>query len=1068
MPHNANLQKSSVHSFAPPHVVDKAVSDFLSNAQQHHNETQRKELFIVLLTQLFPNHSSQIQRFASGAERYVKVERPAAGITGRGFIDTFFGNLVIEFEHDLEKMLETAKSQLQGYISTLWSDPNNYRAYLAVATDGITWRVYSPRLLEPDQLPLKPSNIELRFIEGFDARKVSASDLYLWLDRILFRDNSLVPTSSEVCRDFGTKSHSFSFGAKLIADKLNLGLENSEIRASFDSWEHYLKYTYGEVSGGRELFIKHTYLSSFTKLLMGNVLAAKRGQELGIDDIGAILEGSFFQRLNIKNYVERDFFHWVGFRDLGLESLWVSIFHSLRTYDFTQINSDFLKGIYQDLVDPVDRHDLGEYYTPDWLCEKIVDEYLVLSKTGTLPRVADITCGSGSFLRAAINRSKSLLKKSSPAACLEAILATVSGFEIHPLAVFTAKTNYILSLGDLVNGSQNPVTIPIYLCDSLLSPELSKPKSPGAKELELRLGDDRVSIPWEMAVSSEIFDALIDYADRLAHSSATGDISPQEIATGIRSFIKKTYSGRLTNEEAAAAALVDIVDHLTEKIRSRKNSIWSYVLKNNYRPVFMANQFDLIVGNPPWLSYRYISDPAYKSEIEYLAVEKYGIAPQSSELRTQMELATVFLAHAVSKYLTSDGSLAFVMPRSLFSADHHARLRDKTHLVEMRIEEFWDLEGTGPLFNVPTCVVVAKRGTPTPEKSFKGRVIEASLPRQDLHLVEASGYLVETNGVTLHVATMGGRSALSRDVVQLAAGDHYYQDLFRQGADLMPRSFYFVEVTGNPIGSGTVPAKSHPVVRATAKDPWREINLQGLIDRKQLFRTCIADNVLPFAVQAPYWVHLPIENDSNSGWQTAKPKELELRGYIESARWFREASSQYEDHKTEKAKSLVEMLNYNNKLLCQNPESKYWVLFCSSGKNVCAAAYENNHLFWADQKTYWYCPDTEGEAHYLAGILNAPSLNEIIKPFQSKGLLGERDIHKKILDVGIPRFSPDCDEISELANHSKAIALAAKSLVDGGITGSLAKRRAVIRQELADQFLELDELVKAVFDAQDA
>jgi type I restriction-modification system DNA methylase subunit len=64
-----------------------------------------------------------------------------------------------------------------------------------------------------------------------------------------------------------------------------------------------------------------------------------------------------------------------------------------------RLDQDILKGVYQELVDPKDRHDLGEYYTPEWLCEKIVRE--LLPERG-YASVIDPTCGSGSFLRAAM------------------------------------------------------------------------------------------------------------------------------------------------------------------------------------------------------------------------------------------------------------------------------------------------------------------------------------------------------------------------------------------------------------------------------------------------------------------------------------------------------------------------------------------------------------------------------------------------------------------------------------------------------------------------------------------
>jgi len=52
----------------------------------------------------------------------------------------------------------------------------------------------------------------------------------------------------------------------------------------------------------------------------------------------------------------------------------------------------------------------------------------------------------------------------------------------------------------------------------------------------------------------------------------------------------------------------------------------------------LKEHFDLIVGNPPWLSYRYIADPDYQAEVKQRAVVEYAIAPKSQKLMTQMEL----------------------------------------------------------------------------------------------------------------------------------------------------------------------------------------------------------------------------------------------------------------------------------------------------------------------------------------------------------------------------------------------------------------------------------------------
>ena len=39
--------------------------------------------------------------------------------------------------------------------------------------------------------------------------------------------------------------------------------------------------------------------------------------------------------------------------------VWEKIISQMATYDLGRLNQDVLKGVYQELVDPEDRHDLG-------------------------------------------------------------------------------------------------------------------------------------------------------------------------------------------------------------------------------------------------------------------------------------------------------------------------------------------------------------------------------------------------------------------------------------------------------------------------------------------------------------------------------------------------------------------------------------------------------------------------------------------------------------------------------------------------------------------------------------
>jgi type I restriction-modification system DNA methylase subunit len=158
-----------------------------------------------------------------------------------------------------------------------------------------------------------------------------------------------------------------------------------------------------------------------------------------------ILSGHFFEEQRIENIVEDDFFHWVrgAKAEAILAPVWERILSQLETYDLALLNQDILKGVYQELVDPKDRHDLGEYYTPDWLCERIVTELL---PTEGFVSVLDPTCGSGSFLRAVITHLLNANPQGGDASRLRHILENVVGIDIHPLAVIIARATYLPAL----------------------------------------------------------------------------------------------------------------------------------------------------------------------------------------------------------------------------------------------------------------------------------------------------------------------------------------------------------------------------------------------------------------------------------------------------------------------------------------------------------------------------------------------------------------------------------------------------------------------------------------------
>lgn len=110
---------------------------------------------------------------------------------------------------------------------------------------------------------------------------------------------------------------------------------------------------------------------------------------------------------------------------------------------------DLFKALYQNLVPATVRHSLGEYYTPDWLAEHLLDQ--VGYDGDPHCRLLDPACGSGTFLLAAIRRIRKRAGTGEDVAA--SILANIAGFDLNPVAVLSARANYLIAIRDWLGGA---------------------------------------------------------------------------------------------------------------------------------------------------------------------------------------------------------------------------------------------------------------------------------------------------------------------------------------------------------------------------------------------------------------------------------------------------------------------------------------------------------------------------------------------------------------------------------------------------------------------------------------
>ena len=161
---------------------------------------------------------------------------------------------------------------------------------------------------------------------------------------------------------------------KNLAEFYGLPSKDSS-RPSCSFAAHVLRAVH-EIAGRRKSSRFSTSLPTPLKGMLSAVTSAKLKREM--EELEA---GSIFRHLNITNFLEGDLFAWyTAVWTEPIERLVRRMVAKLDDYNPGTMSEDpatsrdLLKKLYQQLFPKSVRHDLGEYYTPDWLAEHVLNE----------------------------------------------------------------------------------------------------------------------------------------------------------------------------------------------------------------------------------------------------------------------------------------------------------------------------------------------------------------------------------------------------------------------------------------------------------------------------------------------------------------------------------------------------------------------------------------------------------------------------------------------------------------------------------------------------------------------
>jgi len=972
----------------------------------HHD--QRRHLFLDFLRKGFGLEPTEVE-----LEEKVK----AAEVRGR--IDALFKSVIFEFKTDLKAELLAAELELKKYFKSR-RRPSDY---IALVTDGIAFVAYQ---FEKDN-PQKITQFSLD--EGDELAS------FRMLDQFIFTTRPTSPRSADITNRFGLHSAVFNKCREMLHEMFESVRQKKSVNVKFREWNALLARVYGSRIGDTTLFLKHTYLTMLSRLLVAKALAPDADRKPR--DYVGLLTGEFFKNQNLLNLAEPDFFSWALETPVKKDFLGflAKLESYLKIYDLSEISEDILKEVYQELVDPESRHALGEYYTPDWLADLTLEA--ISYENG---RILDPACGSGSFLLAAIRRKREHGLKGQK--LLKYAQQWVIGIDVHPVAVLMAKANLILGLTKEIRKNQEDINLPIYMADTLQVSEDSK-----GEKIEVPVSEDEsFFIPLETVKRQGELDPLVD---AITEKACFASKSKKKMESARLSLQKNDLAGMSDQEKFFWMQNFKLMVKL---IARGEDTVFGYILKNAYRPAFIRQvKVDYVVGNPPWLSYRYVEDKGYKTRIKELTFALELLGPKEFKLFTQMDTSTLFFLHCEKEFLKPGGTIAFVLPKTtILPSKQHAGFQ--AHGVS-EIHDFTEVQ---PLFNVRS-VMIVRHTRAVMTADIPTLFYSAKLPMKNLTWKAAEGHFEIEDGTFSFLDTK-------------VQSKHYYQKFF-QGATLVPRCLWFIQPQKGAAKNVKAPyLETGDEAYDEAKPQWR-VRLSGRIEREYLFETVLAKGLLPFCVLRRELVFLPVRL-LRDGPVMADSSSLLQVGGTNAAKWMQEAEDKWErGRETKEQIPLHGWLNYTQKIVKQNAKPRFVVLYNTSGTNITAALLKPSKThsfgfpvsgFLADAKTYYYYPNIKAEGSYLVAMLNSDIVNDLIKVYQPQGLYGERDIHRRPFEAcAIPPFNKSD------ARHRELVRLAVESSkvirkYGSSLKGRLGQRRLAAKQLISEEMQQINKLVEEI------
>lgn len=785
----------------------------------------------------------------------------------------------------------------------------------------------------------------------------------------------------------------------------------------------------GKLNINKLFFSVQTYFTLFIKVLAFEILKDIKEDKKDIiynkDSIENILNGFYFESHGVSNYCYEDLFCWINnYWSKDIEEQLLKLICEIERYkninniqEFIKMhNNDYIKEIYETIIPKELRHALGEYYTPDWLAEYTIQQTLNYeSKDIKNIKVLDPTCGSGTFIFKYIQKLLELDDND-----LVTIISNVKGLDINPIAVLTAKTNYLISIINLID-KNDKIYIPIYNYDVINMPKLVNKNS-----LEIDLNENGVfNIPF-------IFSDINNFKKlrKIIRENIINNKSVNQFAQEVKKYNTVDLYDNLVEFSDSNQILCE----LYEKLISYKNKLISLSILNtlsNRINGYNINKFDVILGNPPWINWEYLSKE-YRTKSQHLWPE-YGIfSMKGKDLSFSKEDVCVLITYIViDKFLKDKGQLGFVIKQGLFKSAQNGigfrkfTVRDGEY--DIKVNKVEDLSSIKAFENASTSTAIMflqkgmKTSYPLPYNTWKlsknrkrGKLgtyseLENILSQIDINEMIAMPS-VKTDITSLWIT--GYKEAL--EAVDNVLGENEYKartGLFTGGANAV----YWIDIV-KKLDNGNV------VIRNITERAKRKVeNVEVEIESDLIYPLVKGSSISKWNIDKSIYILCP-----HTKLTKMKPidKEEMKKSYPLTYNYLSRFRKELDERKGfvgwEKENQKE---NFHTILrIGEYTFSKYKVVwkyiaseFIVSVMSTIEDKYIGEKMLMPNEKVMYISTENEQEAYYLCGVLSSSPISYCVKSYMNPTSISAHVLEK----LKISKYCPDNKVHNEIAELCK-------------------------------------------------